>query len=205
MASKIHPDVLAYVERIQAPQGWTREVIEHKCVDSDWGQWAYDGMVSVRLLGSTEGIIFRVTTVRNPVKGEDPVCFSGTTLFKVNNMWTSFDRRGIDDSFYSPFGEPLPDPLVVTKEQIIRIKRWREQDALKENVPGTPYRINPQQRSEYCRRLQQGLPIEFTPSGMGIGKRYHTKRRTPYAKPAPREMATYFGVSALWMTEFDYD
>lgn len=206
---KITQAMRRYADRIIAPEGWTREVLEDKCrYGAGESPSINPGYLCVTLNGPDVCLIFRLSMQQVFGRRKKPVSrvsFYGSTLFRTERgNWRSFDRLGVCDSFSSPYDAELPEPAAVIDEQIERVAQWRVEDADRVDVPTLGYRISPSTRTAYTLKLKAGMPVTFTPSGFGQGK-ILSKRRSRYADPAPAELARFFDVPALWIETFDHD
>ncbi len=208
MNTQITQGMRDYAARIQAPEGWTRTELENT-----WSNGNADdtdstiGMLTVVLAGEAEKVIFRLEMRDKWCSGEclgRRVAYSGTTQFKTERGWLSFDRRGVSDSFASPYDGPLPDPAQVVAEQLQRVEKFREEDADRIDVPGIGHRITPRMREEYSAQLRAGKTIAFIPSGFGTGLRYSVKKAR-WATPAAPALAAFFGVPKLYCETVDCD
>jgi hypothetical protein len=208
---KITKAMRAFAARIAAPPNWTRAEIENRWASdaNGWHDSDSPGTLSVKLMGPTEGLIFRLEMREEWARGEKlglRVSYDGTTLFKTDKGWRSFDRTGVESSFSSPYGGELENPADVIARELERVEKWRKADAERIDVPTIGYRIAPATRDEYSTRLKKGLSVTFTPSGFGTGKRYTVRKpRHPYASKADPKLAAFFGVPELWLETFDHD
>lgn len=219
---KITARVRAYAKRIVAPEGFTRIEREgYARAAEEWGftpngQHDVEGYLSVVLASEdivlifrlreetrSDGLNYRTMRHKNPCK---VVGYGGTTLFKTQNHgWLSFDRTGVCDSFSSPWRGELPDPATVIEEQIRRVKEHRERTANYISVPVLGYRIAPETRDEYSKKLKAGGTVSFTPAGFGQGHYLTARRKYHYSTRAAKELAEFFGLTELWLETFDCD
>jgi len=141
---------------------------------------------------------------------------SGTTNFETKDGRRTFDRRGVDDSFYwkgysffkRATKRPLADVKQILDEQLERIAKSRtfHETALK--VPQIGHSVSPDALTTYKAKLKAGKHITFTPSGFGTG--YNVVTRKP-ARPwwgvqrATPELEKFFDHSPLWVESFDCD
>lgn len=133
----------------------------------------------------------------------------GTTNFATAQGRRTFDRRGIEASFY---WKPLyagdeRDPLAVIPEQLARVAERR---AFYENVlkiPGLPsaFVIAPDDLEKLRADLNRGRDRTFTPAGMGTGYTISTKRGR-YGRPASKELVEFLAVKrTVYVESFDAD
>ena len=132
----------------------------------------------------------------------------GHTKFKRGTGWMSFDRTGVEDSFYhhAMWKEDKHnyDVNQIVAEQLERIAKRRVYYETAVGIPGIPFTVAPEAVESLKQRLKKVGQISFTPSGFGTGY-VISKRRSSYAQPASQEMATFFGVSKLWVSTLDCD
>ncbi len=162
------------------------------------------------------------------VKDEKPQCFvlaneadgielvfdpngCGHTKFKVGESWRTFDRRGIEDSFYHlPLykGHVVPPLPEIVTEQLGRIAKSREYAKTAVTVPGLPngYTLSPDRLGAMKAQLAKANGMaRFSPAGMGQGHEVYRKRPHSWAQRAKPELEKFFGVSPLYVLAFDHD
>jgi len=212
--TKIKPAVTKamreFAKTIKAPEGWTREELDGFYTSGApyGGKDTMSGMLSIVLKSDSVIIVFCIEERVDFRTKKSHVSYSGHTNFKSSKGWRSFDRLGVEDSFYSPYEaktlKDMTDPSQVIAEQCDRVVKFLEVDARRLDIPGIPYRVTPESRAEYTKQLKQGRSITFTPSGFGTGLRVSTKR-SRYSKPMPVETAQFFDCPALFVETFDHD
>jgi hypothetical protein len=218
--------VLRYAERIRAaaPEGWTVEVEKNasRYGLSDWEVQRYNpeetdkykrnnrlrGCVSITLRSEKEVLIFRLAKT----KEDDTYDLShygsaraiGSTHFigARTGSWCTFDRRGIDDSFYTG---SATDPAEVVREQLERIAKCREASVHYISIPGWRYNIHKDQLSEVKETLKQGGSHLFTPHGMGTAHRISIRPTCSYASRLPAQTAKFFDAPVLYAETLDWD
>jgi hypothetical protein len=136
---------------------------------------------------------------------EDVSC-SGHTCYKSEaGHWLSFDRRGVEDSFYlGDYGTPLAEFSKVFQEQLIRIEKSKETSKKMLKIPGFGFSVHQDQLEELKKKLRSGGSHTFTPAGFGTGHIVST-RRGRYGTKLPAETAKFFGVPELYDETFDHD
>lgn len=129
---------------------------------------------------------------------------SGHTDFKgPNGAWFSFDRTGVDDSFY---GCDADDPGEIIQKQISRCKEAFEKNKNQVQVPVIGFYITPERKAEIITLLTSGRFAQFMPSGFGTGYRlYRGPKRSQWDKVAPQEVCDFFGVQNICWSEMDCD
>lgn len=136
----------------------------------------------------------------------DDLDCSGHTVFKTEKGgWATFDRRGVEDSFYlGSYGDSPADVSRVIQEQLVKIEASKETSKKMVTIPGFGYSVHQDQLESLKKKLASGQSHSFTPSGFGTGHRVSTKK-SRYATKMPAETAKFFGVTALYDETFDHD
>lgn len=183
-----------FLAALIAPEGFTKTISR----ETGWNDKPYDQAAFSGHDGQT--------TIK--VEMHDPGDFlvgTGHTTFTTAKGSFSFDRRGIDDSFYV-YQKDTPDTVSQKLiEQVARVVESRSRHLTAETVPFVNNVITPQAKAEIAAKLKAGKEHTFTPSGFGTAYAVSTKRRNTYSRPAPAEMAKFFGVDRLWYDTLDYD
>lgn len=133
---------------------------------------------------------------------------SGTTKFRVKDGWRTFDRRGVEDSFYwKPWNKHSKidfDDLL--KRQFERIEQSRKYHETAIKVPDIGFTIAPESLKALKSQLLNKGYITFTPSGFGTG--YNIVRRSNRrfgVRRGSTELEKFFGVSPLFIESMDCD
>lgn len=149
---------------------------------------------------------------RNYVKesqGKSEYGISGTTKFLYKGKEYTFDRRGIEDSFYlgdkySTY-KTLDEAMVGELERVrVRIKNLNDQGGLVP-VPGTSIQITEKHKSELVERIKSTGSVAIHPSGFGQGYTFSKMLRSRYDQRATAEQCKFFGMSPLFVSQFDCD
>jgi len=199
-----------FAKSIKAPEGWSREELDGFYTSGIpyGGKDSMPGMLSIVLKSDSIIIVFCIEERVDFRSKKSHVVYSGHTNFASSKGWRSFDRLGVEDSFYSPYDakalKDMPDPSQVIAEQCDRVVKFNEVDARRLDIPGIPYRITPESRVERTAQLKQGKSITFVPSGFGTGLRVSAKR-SRHSKPMSAETAQFFDCPALYVETFDHD
>lgn len=135
---------------------------------------------------------------------------SGTTNFLYDGTEYTFDRLGIEQSFY--FGgewDSFKSLSEAAQAQVLRVlnrkKQLQEQGGLV-TVPGTRIQITRSKQQELTKQLSSKGRISVYPSGFGTGYTFSKKRTSNWCKPASMELAIFFGsTTKLWMDTIDCD
>lgn len=146
---------------------------------------------------------------------------SGHTRFKIaSGKWLTFDRSGIEDSFYptkyvakSESNGYEGSVVVMTPselhalvlEQIVKAKAFIERHKTMIDVPGLPFRLTPDRLAEHKQALKAGKHVTLLPGGMGTGYDLSTKKTSRYSRVAKPETARFFEVQTLYMDMIDHD
>jgi hypothetical protein len=148
-------------------------------------------------------IIFDETT-------ENPFTLaSGHVDFSTVKGVRTFDRRGIEDSFYvnnpdqsfSDEGDPNQQVNETIQDFITkRIPESRERLKNSETIPGIGLMTTPEKKAKL---LKEGR-VEFVPGGFGTGYVFTTKA-TPGSRPASPAQKEFFNTPTLYVETFDYD
>lgn len=132
----------------------------------------------------------------------------GTTRFKVNGNWHTFDRRGVSDSFYWKTWNNKPlDPNALVIEQLEAVAKKREYHLTAVKIPDVGYTIAPNNVDALKAELRSKGIVIFSPSGFGTGYRLLRKQPNhPFGtRRANKELEQFFGLSPLWLESFDAD
>ena len=140
----------------------------------------------------------------------DSAFSSGHTRFKsANGRWHTFDRIGVEDSFYFASlykgDDNAYDVNAIVAEQLARIEKALAAAATAISIPGIPFTVQPARLAAMKEQLAAGKCITFTPSGFGTG--YVISKQAPKwdARRAIRETESFFGVAPLYVRTMDCD
>jgi hypothetical protein len=133
---------------------------------------------------------------------------SGTTNFrKSDGAWLTFDRRGVEASFYhQPLwkGDKVKSLNAIVKEQIQRVAERLKYYETALEVPTIPFTISPSRKEDLIKQLRTRGSISFMPSGFGTGYTI-TTRWVRDSRPANKKLEAFFGVGSLYVSTFDAD
>ncbi len=194
----------AFAAAIKAPEGFAASCFSRK---EGFGQWERETQV---LLFTQEGV--KIEVVFHSVTAEaDEFDFpaSGHVTFTTSQGSFSFDRIGVEDSFYVT---GLDTPESVSKklvEQVKRIEETKNRHARSETVPTLGFVVTPERKSKMIADLKAGKPISFMPSGFGTGYRLWPgsagKKVPRWSKPAPVSLCKFFDARLLFIEEVECD
>jgi hypothetical protein len=117
--------------------------------------------------------------------------FSGHTHFELDGKWTTFDRYGVEDSFYVSAGGDLN---VKVNEQLKRISGRRTEVADAGgfiSLPQVGFRVTRKWVEAAIATLRSGKTVSLSPSGFGTGYTLFSKlagRRRWGARTASEEL-----------------
>ncbi len=132
---------------------------------------------------------------------------SGHTSFTTSQGSRTFDRTGVEDSFYVNYSDTVEAVIAKLQAQIKKVAESRERISGMVPVPGMGWLVTPASRDEITAKLLAGKSHTFTPSGFGTGYRiYHRNSpRLRYDERAKPETEAFFKVSPLWLEAMDCD
>jgi hypothetical protein len=201
---------------IKTPEGYERTCAMPEA-NKEYSMWEdYEtGVLTIK--GEDVEIIFRASFYKNKLD------ITGTTNFKEDSSWYTFDRRGIEDSFYmeqysaeevkSKKKRGWYDPECDTKnggQAMLDIQIKRAKDRITEmigmlTVPHYGHRITEERKEEIRKKILNGGHT-FAPSGMGTAYHVSTKRRSRFDSEVPAEVAKFFGIDKkLYAQHQDWD
>ena len=131
----------------------------------------------------------------------------GETQFNTAKGWRTFDRTGVEDSFYWKvlYKGDKPKPFdEILKEQLERIVKSREYATSAISIPGIPFTVSPEGLTKLKEDLKTKGSRSFMPSGFGTGYVLYT-RRVAHCRVAPKELVDFLGVGPIYITTFDAD
>jgi hypothetical protein len=132
---------------------------------------------------------------------------AGHTNFQTIHGSRTFDRYGIDDSFYvDRHSHTVKDVVRIINEEIAKVRASQERAKDQELIPGFGWYTTAKGKQEIIDLLKAGKSKTFTPSGFGTGYRMYTGRcYHQWDKRAKPETEAYFGVSPIWLESMDCD
>lgn len=130
---------------------------------------------------------------------------SGHTAFTTCKGSFSFDRHGVEDSFYVQAEDTVAVVDTKVRDQIERVVAARARHEVSETVPFVGHVVTPARKAEIAAALRAGRTHNFTPSGFGTGYAVSAKPSGRFVRQAPPEMAAFFGVPRLYYETFDHD
>jgi hypothetical protein len=138
----------------------------------------------------------------------------GHTSFMVGDGWRSFDRTGVEDSFYHTKVYKGDDRVIdldtIIAEQLKRIAERREYYKSAVEVPGLPakFTVAPDGVAGLKASIKNNGHLSFTPSGFGVGycvtKRPQQGLRYGEVRAKP-ELEKFLDHSPLYVHTLDCD
>lgn len=186
-AKQYDKELKAFISRVKPPSGFQKKVTTDR-----------HGYTNISIKSDDVEIIWLIS--RSYSSG-DLSGISGTTNFKgPDGKWKTFDRRGIESSFYGNVDNPNKD----VKEQLERIEERKKKLETMIEIPGWAWKVTPKRLDEIKEKFSKGKSVTFLPRGMGIGYTVSPKRMNQFSTPVPREMSNFFGMP-LYQESIDYD
>lgn len=194
------------IDKIDVPDGFDltdgigwREGLEDHSVSTRYGRRKMRGAYWLMLASNDRAMIFNISTSNREFS------VTGSTMYRRNDTWYTFDRRGIESSFYMDSIGEDPNGIIVMEMKRIS-DRMAKPAALV--IPGLRNMMVSVKRHDEIRRELKAhrCPI-ITPAGMGVAYRLHTRpsRRRAWDVPADPRTAAFFGVDRLWLERLDWD
>lgn len=195
------PTPAEIISNIATPAGFTR-------TESTWEGYVWGNQPPKnlpQLVFEGDGINIKINF------GDDPngyMLADGHVTFTSSKGVRTFDRHGVDDSFYidNPRKNYRADDGSEAVNETIRdfierkVPESRARIDGSTQVPGTSFLASEERKNE----LREKGHAMFHPAGFGTGYAFSTTR-APYAQEASQAQKDYFGVSELWYTTFDAD
>jgi hypothetical protein len=175
-----------FVKRFKCPEGYTAE----------WVTDMYGRGDTFKVHNATESFSFYV-------HGD------GTTSFDTAQGRRTFDRRGVESSFYwqkmYDGDKQKYDPNAIITRQLERIGESRARMVTAVAIPEIGFTIQPEELTKLRATLRAGGHRSFAPSGFGTGYVLTTKR-TRFSKVATAALAKFLDVGrTVYVEKFDHD
>jgi hypothetical protein len=189
-------DVTKFLEEIAVPEGFTKTFCEE---DYSWGREKILHP-AVKLEKGTEIEIKIVITDPNG----SWACGSGHTSFSTKLGRRTFDRRGVEDSFYVDKDDTVEKVNEKVRRQIEKVAESVSRMARSQAIPVLGFTVTPEALEEIKAKLAKGKSHTFTPSGFGTGY-VISKKRSRFARHCDPAINAFFGVGALYFETLDCD
>lgn len=201
------PSVARMLRDIVTPKGFKREVTTEI---NRWNSKPYKVLVL-----ASPSIKIEIYFTGNR---KDFFLADGHVSFKADGGWRSYDRYGVEDSFYieNPLQwvgsrwEDGTDVIARANETIknfieVKIPESLALIARSESVPGIPFSVTPERKAAITKALKSKQSNTFMPSGFGIGYTLWTRKIDSFCERGSKEMEKFFGVSPIYISKFDAD
>jgi hypothetical protein len=190
-------------EQLECPSGFIKEL---KLADTTKPAPAWEPHRHEIYLGKEDGS----TTIRMefvPGKAGEYYLGTGHTNFKTARGSFTFDRTGVEDSFYIPNEIDVTAKLHSTiQSQIERVGLSRERHNNSETVPGLNggFLVTPEKKTEIATLLREGKTHTFYPSGFGTGYQVSIRLRNRMAH-SNRILAEFLGLPMVYVETMECD
>jgi hypothetical protein len=171
---------------------------------STWGSGKYAVSVQHRVFSSPDVKI----VIDIPTPDEKYFDGIGHVTFKTEQGWLTFDRHGVEDSFYFEKGLTPKQCNAIIEEQVERARKAIERYRGASKVPGWGFTLKAGERESITETLKAGKPYTLRPSGFGTGYTIYgamAKRRSRWAEWAPQAVADFFSMPRLLVERLDCD
>lgn len=132
----------------------------------------------------------------------------GSTSFNTERGWRSFDRTGVESSFYwKPWDYKGAEPVdlnEVLKDQLERIAKQRDYFKTAIKIPEIGFTISPDGLAKLKGDLKRIGYRRFMPSGFGTGYTISIKKLR-FGNRVSKELEEFIGISPLYVETFDAD
>jgi len=188
---------VAFLAQLVTPDGFTRSnTVDRWPNEPDYPTVVFTGHADA-------------TTIRIVIRHVDDEYAPGDghTEFTTSKGSFSYDRHGVEDSFYVHAEDTAAVVDATVRDQIAKVIAARDRHLTSVTVPFVGHVITPERKAEIQAKLQSGGVHNFMPSGFGTGYRVSIKRASAgrWGKAAPQAMADFFAVPALYYEEMDCD
>lgn len=197
-----------YVKRVKADQKELEKFVPTIPVFPGWvGAWKPD---VTELYGERiETPSYVLTWAENHMRMEFRAGGDGTTSFEVAGKgWLTFDRRGVESSFYWKAwdykGAETPDIGAVMIATCERIKQRREYYTSAISIPQIGHTVSPAGKVALIEEIRKIGFRNFMPSGFGTGYTISTKQ-VRFSNRAKPELEAFIGITPLYVSTFDAD
>jgi hypothetical protein len=151
--------------------------------------------------GVTIAVVFHKSSLGPPASYSTKA--SGHTSFTTSKGTRTFDRTGVEDSFYLRPADTALDFLAVVTRQLEKVEESRKRIDASESIPGIPFMVTPESKAQITAALLSGKSHSFYPSGFGTG--YVICARPMRHGRSKPEAAAFFGVDMLFVEALDAD
>lgn len=204
----IFNDVVAFFAALATPPGFSKETY----TETGWDMTSTPAPAVVfRNLDAEPGTEIKLIMDPKPTEYELQNSFgirgSGHTTFYTSKGRMTFDRRGVDDSFYVTNRDDVESVNATIAAQIARVAESRARLATCLTMPKYGYNVTPEILERDRDLLKRGLVARYAPAGFGTGHFFARSRNrvSRYAVRADKTVEDFFAVGPLFVETFDHD
>lgn len=199
-------DAKTFLEALATPDWFAKTITEHK---SDSGKMIITAVFAM-IKNEIEITIYMYPDEIARAQKEKSRFFGslgdGHTSFDTSKGRMTFDRHGVEDSFYVEADDTVETVNAKIVEQIQKVTLSRERLARSLTMPDYGYNLTPERLEKERDTLRRGGVARFAPSGFGTGHLISTKPRGRYnCVRASQALIDFFGVGVLFVETFDHD
>ena len=203
MEAVLEKTLQEFVDSIEIPIGFKKEV--------DLQERKHNWQDGPKAILKSEDVEIHLDISVMMKKNKPDLSVTGSTKFIALGKMFSFDRIGIDNSFYLSHDGYDPIPSDVNKVVVAQIQRAKEgikDMSEKIQVPELGFYISKEKQEKMSKLLKAGKSTSLTPSGFGIGyqligRRVRTTQWGP--KVASDVLKKFFKVTTLYIDTMDCD
>jgi hypothetical protein len=215
---KIRVTAERVLKTLKVPEGFTTEILDgSRCseyaLSPNWRADKYDAGYKTLVFRNEALNIILLVVVREGLQFIDEL-MSGHTLYKEGTMWLSYDRTGVEDSFYIAHPEyaktrtwhkePPGGELNHQVNRVLDQRKRVSEGGGWVSIPEIGFRVLASNVAEMKAEFKRTGHKSFTPSGFGTGYHLSLRPSSRYAKISPK-LAEFFEVPAVWVSTMDCD
>jgi hypothetical protein len=174
-----------HIDKLKVPNGWIGTMYQH----GDELEYTVTNSIDIKIHFYSSG--------------------RGKTAFKVDKGWLTFDRHGVEASFYhmSLFNGDKPDPINdIFAAQLKRIAERQEYYKTAIQIPTLPHTTSPEGLPKLKEQLKKSGQLMFNPAGFGTGYHLSTKRTKQWGeRRADPELEKFLDQTPIWLTTVEMD
>jgi hypothetical protein len=183
-----------FLNALPAPDGFTKEIYREKI---GWHKKSIT-RPAVRFCTNDVEIQIIMGDMDSGSAGD------GHTFFDTVKGRKTFDRTGVEDSFYIEAEDTLAAASAKVQEQINRIAESRARLTRSVTVPHYGYNLTLERLAEHQLTLRKGGRVQLAPAGFGTGHTF-SMRPSRWAHPCRNDVNNFFGIGMLFVETFDHD
>lgn len=118
--------------------------------------------------------------------------------------WRLIGRPGVADFWINSFADP--DPSETIRRRLLQAETRQKTMQLPQIIPRTGYQVTSDERMMMARQMAVSPePIHLLPNGRGKGYRIYGQDPKPVSAQLNREVASFFGIEAVWVESVTCD